>query len=99
MVSPVVNKVFAPQVMDVKVPQVPEKSCKRGFVGAEDKAIVAFVDVAVKLYQTSLRLAVPHPIDEIVVYVAPTRIPAVLTQDALCIIDIAPEQRSFAGAV
>jgi hypothetical protein len=52
--------------MDVRDPQVPEKSCSRGLVGAEDKAMVALVDVAVKLYQTSLRLAVPQPIVEIV---------------------------------
>src|SRR5258708_10672506 len=71
----------------------------RGFAGAEDKVIVVLADTATKLYHTSFRLATPQPMDEIVVYVAPTNVPAVLTQVVPDVRDIAPAQSSLAGPV
>jgi hypothetical protein len=88
-----------PHATDVRPAQLPEKSCSRTLAGADDKVIVGLVDWATKLYQTSFLSAVPHPIGEMVLYVAPAKVPPVFTHDAAEVSVTAPEQRSFDGGV
>ena len=98
IVSPLAARVpVTEHVKDASAPHVPENSWIRGLAGAEDRLIVGFVDCATKLYQTSFLLATPQSRDGIVVKVAPTNVPAVLTQDVPDVNEIAPEQLSLAG--
>src|SRR6186713_3354179 len=87
-----------PQATDVNEAQVPEKSCSLAFAGADDIVIVGLVVWATKVYHTSLRFAVPHPMEGIFVYVAPPSDPSVLTQASPEVNEMAPLHRSFAGA-
>jgi len=87
-----------PQATDVNEPQLPEKSCNLAFAGADDIVIVGLGVWATNVYHTSFRFGTPHPIEGILVYVAPPSDPSVLTHASPEVNEIAPIQSSLAGA-